>query len=161
MSNSSWGGFHPHLLRHPPLDPAAPFLKPLFPFPSFLFHLLLRGPNNNYINTTILTLCSRREACSVTPLSAESEGTWFKATWLGLGTQPHYKAPSDLWVKHVRMQWLTSDEWDCPLDNRPKLAMGQPNSSYKKNYINTINGNHLIFLERHLFCSTCLLTKER
>ena len=28
-------------LRHPPLDPACPFLKPWFLLPSFLFHLLL------------------------------------------------------------------------------------------------------------------------
>ena len=31
----------------------------------------------------------------------------------------------------------------------------------KNNYIKTINGNYLIFLEKHLFSSTCLLTKER
>ena len=25
-------------------------------------------------------------------------------TWLGLGTQPHYKAPGDLWVEQVHTQ---------------------------------------------------------
>ena len=31
------------ILRHPPLDPACtPFLKSLFPFPSFLFHPLFK-----------------------------------------------------------------------------------------------------------------------
>ena len=29
-------------LRHPPLDPASPLLKPLFPLQSFLFYPLLR-----------------------------------------------------------------------------------------------------------------------
>ena len=29
-------------------------------------------------------------------------------------------------------QWLTSGEWGCPIDNGPKLALGQPNSSLKK-----------------------------
>ena len=28
-----------------------------------------------------------------------------------------------------KTQWLTSGEWGCPLDNGPKLAVGQPNSS--------------------------------
>ena len=29
-------------------------------------------------------------------------------TWLRLGGQPYYKGPSDLWVKTVQTQWLTS-----------------------------------------------------
>ena len=33
--------------------------------------------------------------------------------------------------KCKKTQWLTSGEWGCPLDNGPKLAMGQPNSSFK------------------------------
>ena len=48
---------------------------------------------------------------------------------LGLESQPCYEAPGDLWVENVKPQWLTSSEWGCPLDNGPKLAMGQPNSS--------------------------------
>ena len=35
-----------------------------------------------------------------------------------------------------KTQWLTSDEWGCPLDNDPKLAVGQPKSSLKKVKIN-------------------------
>ena len=31
-----------------------------------------------------------------------------------------------------KTQWLTSGEWVCPLDNGPKLAVGQPNSSWRK-----------------------------
>ena len=31
-----------------------------------------------------------------------------------------------------KIQWLTSGEWGCPLDNDPKLALGQPKSSLKK-----------------------------
>ena len=52
--------------------------------------------------------------------------------WPGLATQPHYEAPGDFWVKNVKMQRLTWGEWGCPLDNGPKLAVGQPNSSSKK-----------------------------
>ena len=38
-------------------------------------------------------------------------------TWLGLGTQPHYKTPSDLWVKQVytviniRLVRLSPQHW--------------------------------------------------
>ena len=53
-----------------------------------------------------------------TPLSARP----------GLKTQPCYEAPGDLRVEIAKTQWLTSGEWDCPLDNGPKLAMEQPNS---------------------------------
>ena len=31
--------------------------------------------------------------------------------------------------RKCKRQWLTSGEWGCPLDNDPKLAVGQPNSS--------------------------------
>ena len=34
--------------------------------------------------------------------------------------------------KFIKMQWLTSGEWDCPLNNDPKLAIGKPHSRYKK-----------------------------
>ena len=34
------------------------------------------------------------------------------------------------WI--CKTPWLTLDEWDCPLDNGAKLAMGQPKSSLKK-----------------------------
>ena len=34
--------------------------------------------------------------------------------------------------RKCKTQWLTSGEWGCPLDNGPKLAVGQPNSSLKK-----------------------------
>ena len=50
---------------------------------------------------------------------------------LGLGTQPRNKARSDLRVKYVRMQQLTLDERGCPLDNRPKLVVGQRSNSQK------------------------------
>ena len=56
----------------------------------------------------------------------------------GLGTQPCYKDPSDLQVKIVKTQWSTSSDWGCPINNGPKLAVGQPNSSkkkYKKGYL--------------------------
>ena len=35
------------------------------------------------------------------------------------------------------MQWLTLGEWSCSLGNGPKLAVGQPNSSWKE----VVNGN--------------------
>ena len=41
----------------------------------------------------------------------------------------YVKAPRDLWVEIAKAQWLTSGEWECPLDNDPKLAMVQPNKS--------------------------------
>ena len=47
---------------------------------------------------------------------------------LGLGTQPHFEVPGDLWVEPWMMQWLTSSEWDCPLDNGSKLPVGKPNN---------------------------------
>ena len=51
----------------------------------------------------------------------------------GLVTQPHYEASCDLWIKIVKTQWLISNEWGCPLDNGPKLAVGWPNSSSNRN----------------------------
>ena len=33
--------------------------------------------------------------------------------------------------KCKKTQWLTSGEWGCPLDNDPKLAVGQPNKKKK------------------------------
>ena len=46
-------------------------------------------------------------------------------------TKTFVKDPGDLWVEIVKTQWLTSNEWNCLLDNGRKLAMGQPNNSYK------------------------------
>ena len=46
--------------------------------------------------------------------------------------------PTSLWGSRwpsgqkCKTQWLTSGEWGCPLDNDPKLAVRQPNSSLKK-----------------------------
>ena len=34
-----------------------------------------------------------------------------------------------------KMQWLTLSQWGCPLDNGPKLAVGQPNSSFFKKWL--------------------------
>ena len=31
--------------------------------------------------------------------------------------------------RKCKTQWLKSGEWGCPLDNGPKLAVGQPNNS--------------------------------
>ena len=42
----------------------------------------------------------------------------------GLGSQPRYKKRCDLRVEYVKTKWLTSDEWGCPLNNNPKLAVG-------------------------------------
>ena len=50
----------------------------------------------------------------------------------GLWSQPCYEAPGDILVENVKVQWLTSGEWDCPLENGPKLAMGQLDISLKK-----------------------------
>ena len=50
---------------------------------------------------------------------------------LGLGIQPRSEASGDLWVEIVEAQWLKSGEWGCPLNNEPKIAVGQPNSSWK------------------------------
>ena len=35
-------------------------------------------------------------------------------------------------AQKCKMQWLTSGEWGYPLDNGPKMDVGQPNSSLKK-----------------------------
>ena len=49
---------------------------------------------------------------------------------MGLGSQPRYKAPGDLHVENVKhSDKHRVSEWSCPLDNGPKLAVGQPNSS--------------------------------
>lgn len=45
--------------------------------------------------------------------------------WSCLGIQLCYKASGDLRVEYVKVQWLTSGESDCRLDNGPKLVMGQ------------------------------------
>ena len=46
-----------------------------------------------------------------------------------LRAQPRYEAPGGLLVESVEMQWLTLAEWSCPLNNDPKLTVGQANSS--------------------------------
>ena len=48
--------------------------------------------------------------------------------WLGLRTQPCYKAPGDLQVKIVKTQCLTSGETVPSIMAQTKLVMGQPNS---------------------------------
>ena len=52
--------------------------------------------------------------------------------WTALGAQP--RDPTSLWGSQWpsswSWSWVTSGEWGCPLDNGPKLAMGQPNNSY-------------------------------
>ena len=45
-----------------------------------------------------------------------------------LGTKPCYKAPGDLLGRNCKG---SSGEGGCPLDNDQKLAVKQPNSSYK------------------------------
>ena len=44
--------------------------------------------------------------------------------WLGIGTQPCYKAPDDLWVKIAETQWLISGDWGCPPWWWPKNSSG-------------------------------------
>ena len=73
-------------------------------------------------------MCLGRVTWWIKASPAESEGSLLKGTRVGLGTQLRYKAPSDLQVKYVRMQWLTSNESGFPLDNGSKLALGQQNS---------------------------------
>ena len=51
------------------------------------------------------------------------------------------------------MQWLTSGEWGCPLNNGPKLAMGLPNSSWKKKVMHTWS----LFSAKSLIVSGILL----
>ena len=51
---------------------------------------------------------------------------------LSLGTQPHYKAPSDLQVKYVKTQWLTSSEWGVPLIMAQSWLWGSQNQFEKK-----------------------------
>ena len=57
----------------------------------------------------------------------------------GLGTQP-----GEIWVKYEKKtkqkkqkktHWLTSGEWGYPLDNGPKMIMGQLNNSQNINKI--------------------------
>ena len=59
--------------------------------------------------------------------------------------EAHYKAPGDPWVKYVKTQWLTLGEWGCPLDNGLELVVGQPNSSWKKNWNFNISWQTQIF----------------
>ena len=47
----------------------------------------------------------------------------------GLWDPTMHEAPGDPRVEYVKRKWLTLGEWDCLLDNGPKLAVGQPNSS--------------------------------
>ena len=47
--------------------------------------------------------------------------------WLGLGTQPYYKAHNEL----VEIRSLTLGQWGCPLDNCPKLVVGQPSNRWR------------------------------
>ena len=48
---------------------------------------------------------------------------------LGLGTQPRYEAPGDLWVEIVENAVINIRLVRLSLENGPKLAVGQPNSS--------------------------------
>ena len=48
---------------------------------------------------------------------------------LGLGTQPCYEAPGDLWVEIVENAVINIGLVRLSLENGPKLAVGQPNSS--------------------------------
>ena len=50
-------------------------------------------------------------------------------TRLGLGTQPRYEAPGDLWVEIVENAVINIRLVRLSLENGPKLAVGQPNSS--------------------------------
>ena len=56
--------------------------------------------------------------------------------WRVLGSnptrKPRYEAPGDIQVEIAKMQGLTSGWWGCPLENGPKLTVGQPNSNLKK-----------------------------
>ena len=47
----------------------------------------------------------------------------------GLGTQPRYEAPGDLWVEIVENAVIKIRLVRLSLENGPKLAVGQPNSS--------------------------------
>ena len=67
----------------------------------------------------------------------ELEGFCFKphlALERGLGIQSHFETPGDLWVEVIKMQWMTSGEWDSLLNNGPKLAVEQPNKQFKKDH---------------------------
>ena len=46
-----------------------------------------------------------------------------------LEIQPRYEVPGDPRVEYVKTQWLTIGWVRLPLDNAPKLTVGQPNSS--------------------------------
>ena len=63
-----------------------------------------------------------------------------QGAWQGLGIQPGYKSPNDLWVEVVKKktQWLISDEWGCPLNKGPNLVLEQPSSSVKNDKIQNI-----------------------
>ena len=56
-------------------------------------------------------------------------------TRLDFGIQPCYETPGDLRGKNVKTKWLISSESGCSLNNRPKLTVGQPNSSQKKSNV--------------------------
>ena len=48
-------------------------------------------------------------------LHLEWEGSQFKSSWKaqsGIGTQHHYKAPGNLWVKSEVVQWYILIEWN-------------------------------------------------
>ena len=46
-------------------------------------------------------------------------------------------------IEYVKTMWLTSGEWVCPLNNIPKLDLGQSNSSLKNvKYAIYVGKNH-------------------
>ena len=49
----------------------------------------------------------------------------------GLGTQSRHEAPGDLRVEVIKTVWWHLGS-DSPLNNGPKLALGQPNKQLKK-----------------------------
>ena len=99
------------------------FLHPLFKYEKITdSEKIIRVESRRYQGEWPrgLMYCSKNQKVPGSNPTRHSAGlrepTSFQGSWWPTG-------------RKCKIQWSTSGEWGCPLNNGPKLAVGQPNSS--------------------------------
>ena len=83
-----------------------------------------------------------------------------------LGTQPRYEIPSVLWVKYVKMLWLTLFEWGCLLDNGQPKVWPWVNQIAVKTFLRysctefqvEVDNKLEVYVEFAVICDACSVT---